>query len=117
MMVAEIFANAVKRATERALPIMELLGAASALQNANEITLTKTLYQTWVEHNKGDPLMHAVLFNQAVVLNGSDDLQGARAALMEAIRLAPEFMPPYINLGNVLEKLGAVGEAVTQWYT
>ena len=117
MMVAEIFANAVKRATERALPIMELLGAAGALQNANEITLVKTLYQTWIDHNKGDPLMHAVLFNQAVVLSGTEDLHGARAALTEAIRLAPDFMPPYINLGNVLEKLGAVGEAVTQWYT
>ncbi len=95
-MVAEIFATAVKRATERALPIMELLGAASALQAANEITLLKSLYQTWVDHNQGDPLMHAVLFNQAVVLSNNEDLPGARVALTEAIRLAPDFMPPYI---------------------
>jgi len=116
MMVAEIFSTAVKRATERSLPVMELLGAAGTLHAANEVTLVVALYRAWVDHNQGDPLMHAVLFNQAVVLSNIGDLQGARAALTEAIRLAPDFMPPYINIGNVLEKLGAVGDAVTHWY-
>ncbi len=116
-MVAEIFASAMKRAAERSLGIMDLLGAAGALQAANETTLLTSLYRGWIDHNQGDPMMQAVLFNYAVVLSGINDLPGARAALTEAIRIAPDFLPPYINLGNVLEKLGATGEAVTQWYT
>ena len=37
-------------------------------------------------------------------------------AFTKAIKIAPDFYPPYINLGSVLERLGAGGEAVTTWY-
>ena len=35
--------------------------------------------------------------------------------MRECIRLKPDFYPPYINLGRLLEDAGQLGTAVTQW--
>jgi predicted O-linked N-acetylglucosamine transferase (SPINDLY family) len=115
MMIADFFANAVKSATSRALGVPELLGAAERLAQAGERSLAADLYRAWVQHNTDNPLLYAVYFNYGVVLTDNGDLHGARAALEEAVRLNPSFPPPYINLGSVLERLGAAGEAVQQW--
>jgi len=116
-MVAELFSSAVNRARERTLGVMELLSTVGQLQAAGEPTLVPQLYSIWIEHNADNPLLYAIYFNYAVLLSGAGDLAGARFALGEAIRLNPEFLPPYINLGHVLERLGVTGEAVNQWYT
>ena len=47
----------------------------------------------------------------------SGDLQSARACLERAIVLNPEFAPPQINLGHVLERLGFSDLALLQWST
>jgi predicted O-linked N-acetylglucosamine transferase (SPINDLY family) len=114
-MIADFFANAVKSAASRELSVTELLGAAERLAQSGERTLAAELYRAWVQHNTENPLLYAVYFNYGVVLTDNGDLQGARAALEECIRLNPSFPPPYINLGSVLERLGAAGEAVQQW--
>jgi predicted O-linked N-acetylglucosamine transferase (SPINDLY family) len=51
-----------------------------------------------------------------VLLSGLNDQQGAGMALTEAIRLNPGFLPPYINLGSVLERMGRAGDALGQWF-
>jgi predicted O-linked N-acetylglucosamine transferase (SPINDLY family) len=58
-----------------------------------------------------------MLFNYAAILTGLGDLTGARQSLEEAIRINPDFYPPYINLGHVLERMGEIGLAAQQWYT
>lgn len=116
-MVAELFANSIKRVTESTLGALELFSVAGTLSAANESTLAAALYRAWIDRNPTDPLVHAAYFNCAVLLANTNDLPGARHALNEAIRISPDFIPPYINLGNVLEKMGLVGEAVLQWYT
>ena len=40
---------------------------------------------------------------------------GAINATRECIRLKPDFQPPYINLGRLLEDAGQAGEAIAQW--
>lgn len=114
-MIAEFFANALKRAIAREMTVAELLGAAEHLTRGGEPMLGAELYRGWVQHNADNPLLYAVYFNLGVVLSDNGDLPGARAAHSEAIRLNPGFAPPYINLGSVLERMGAVGEAVQQW--
>lgn len=114
-MTAEFFANAVKSAVSRELPVAELLGAVERLAKSGERTLAAELYRAWVQANTQDPLLYAVYFNYGVVLTDNGDLAGAKAALTEAIRLNPTFAPPYINLGSVLERMGEVGGAVEQW--
>ena len=114
-MIADFFAKALKSAVGQELSVTDLLGAAERLALAGERTLAAELYRAWVQHNTNNPLLYAVYFNYGVVLTDNGDLEGARSALTEAIRLNPSFPPPYINLGSVLERLGAAGEAVQQW--
>lgn len=114
-MTADLFALCVKKASSRELSVNELLGAVEQLNKAGERALVLELYGTWLRHNSDNALFHAVSFNYGVVLSEAGDLPGAKAALQDAIRRNPEFLPPYINLGSVLEKMGAGGEAVNLW--
>ena len=75
----------------------------------------ENLYAVWIQFNHDDPLLHAVLFNYAVTLSDAGKLQTARECLERALSLQPDFMPAYINLGRVLERLGYVGQAIAQW--
>ena len=114
-MSAELFANAVKKVIEGSLGITELFGYAEQLKGAGEQKLSVELYKIWLNHNPNDPLLYAIYFNYGVALSDSGDLLGAKAALEKAIEVNPDFMPPYINLGTLLERLGAVDKAYTQW--
>jgi len=115
MTVAALFPDALKRALEKNLPVMELLGLTDQLNKGGEATLAIALYRAWIECNSDNPILHAIYFNYAVVLTGANELAAARAAHAEAIRLKPDFYPPYINLGHVLDRLGAGGDAVLTW--
>lgn len=115
-MVADLLPNALKRATERNLPVMDLLNAVGHLQAANDIQGILTLYRTWIAHNPDDRLLYAIYFNFGVMLTNANALEEAKQALQEAIRLHPDFYPPYINLGHVCERMGASGEGVNHWY-
>ena len=114
-MIADFFAQSLKSAVAREMSVTDLLVAAERLTQASERTLASELYRAWVQHNTANPLLYAVYFNYGVVLTDSGDLEGAKNAFHEAIRINPSFPPPYINLGSVLERLGQVGEAVQQW--
>jgi predicted O-linked N-acetylglucosamine transferase (SPINDLY family) len=100
----------------RELPAIELIAAADAPACVRDPLLAASLYREWIDHNPDDPLRYAVCFNLGVVLSGLNDPQGASAALAEAIRLNPAFLPPYINLGMALERLGRTADALSQWY-
>jgi predicted O-linked N-acetylglucosamine transferase (SPINDLY family) len=111
---AAVFSSALWRARERKLTVGELLSTVGHL--VGEPSYAAELYRTWLEQNGDDPLIFAMYFNYAVILSGLGDLAGARHALEEAIRINPDFYPPYINLGHVLERQGEVGLAAQQWY-
>ncbi|MBL8629018.1 MAG: tetratricopeptide repeat protein [Rhodospirillaceae bacterium] len=115
-MSSELLSMALNRAKERTLSAGELLHFAGQLAATSKAETLSLLYRTWIENNPADPLLPAIHFNHAVILSGSGDLAGARTALEEAIKVNPDFIPPYINLGNVLERLGNAGEAVQTWY-
>jgi predicted O-linked N-acetylglucosamine transferase (SPINDLY family) len=114
-MVAEIFSDALKRAMERTLAVTDLIGIAERLHKQGEISLAVALYRAWIENNSDNQLLHAIYFNYGVILTAANDLPAARAALAEAIRIKPDFYPPYINIGHVLDRMGAGGDAVLQW--
>ena len=81
------------------------LGAASAA----------ALYDAWIGGNGDHPLLYAVLFNSSILTSDAGDLQKARALLERAITLNPDFIPAYINLGRIYERMGATSLAVMQW--
>jgi predicted O-linked N-acetylglucosamine transferase (SPINDLY family) len=115
-MSSELLSTALKRAQEHSLTAGELLHYAGQLAATGQSDSLSLLYRTWIENNAADPMLPAIHFNHAVILSAAADLAGAKAALEEAIRINPDFIPPYINLGNVVERLGQSGEAVQIWY-
>lgn len=114
-MVDDVFAASIGAATGRGLGVVELIRAAETLKQAGELAAVGALYGSWIQHNRENPLLYAVLFNYAVTLTDAGDLQRARECLEQALAANPEFMPAYINLGRVHERQGAIGVAVTTW--
>lgn len=114
-MIADFFAQSMKTAVAHQMSVTDLLGAAERLTRAGERLLAGELYRAFIQHNTSEPLLYAVYFNYGVVLSDAGDLEGAKAAFEASIRINPSFAPPYINLGTVLERMGAAGEAVQQW--
>ncbi|MBF0583771.1 MAG: tetratricopeptide repeat protein [Magnetococcales bacterium] len=110
-----LYASAAGRSMERSLGAPELIGIAIKLSDAGEEHKMARLYSIWLEHNADDLLAHAIFFNYGTYLNQGEDAEGARHALQEAIRLNPDFYPAYINLGNVLDRLGDTQAAVACW--
>ncbi len=97
------------------MSIAALIGAAQAREAAGDSAGAAALYADWVARNPDDPLLHAALFNRGVLLSGLGDLPGAIEAFTAAIRRQPGFLPPYINLGSALDRLGAAPEAFAHW--
>ena len=98
-----------------ALSVAQLFGQATAFQNSGRRDHAIALYAAWTASNPDHPLLFAVMFNYGVALNDNKDLAGAITAFETAIRLKPEFSPPYINLGRAYEDSGEAGKAVQQW--
>ncbi len=95
--------------------LVELFGNAENLAANQDPGSSAILYKTWIAYNPEHPGLHAAYFNYAISLANSGDRPGAINALRECIRFKPDFSPPYINLGRVLEDSGDAGAAVTQW--
>lgn len=117
-MVATIYIEALMRARSRQMDLNDLLKSAELLKGGNPespYAMVIELYKSWIAHNGDHPLSHFVYFNYAVSMSESGDLTGAVNALREAIRMKPDFFPPYINLGNLLERLGQADKAVGTW--
>ncbi len=100
---------------EGGLGIFELIRAAETLKASGEHAAAEMLYAGWVRGNPDDPLLYAVLFNEAVLLSESGKLTAARECLERTLALKPDFLPARINLGRTLEQLGDVGAAVLAW--
>lgn len=99
----------------RDLSVTDLIRTADTLKSSGQNGSVVQLYAAWVQANATHPLLYAVLFNYSVVLTEVGALTGARDVLQQAVKLNPEFMPAYINLGRVYERLGQVGPALAEW--
>jgi predicted O-linked N-acetylglucosamine transferase (SPINDLY family) len=114
-MLEGLFLDALRKTTGEGLPFGELLSAALALTESGQPRLAKELYRVWVRVNPDDPLRHVALFNCAVLEGDSGELAAAEQLLREATAKAPDFLPAYINLGNVLERSGNPAQGVDTW--
>src|SRR5882757_11018031 len=111
----DVFKSATQKAIARQMTVGELFGSAGTLQSMGERQLVAELYKTWIAYNGDHEVLYAIYFNYGVALNDSRDHAGAINAFRESIRLKPDFEPPYINLGRVLEDIGQIGAAVSEW--
>jgi predicted O-linked N-acetylglucosamine transferase (SPINDLY family) len=110
-----IFVSAIERITAGAFGPTEAIAAAHQLTAAGRPDLSIQVYQIWTRFNPDHPMVYALQFNRAVLHADRGELDGAEQALREAIALNPDFPPAYVNLGGVLERKGAVGEAILAW--
>lgn len=114
-MSVPFFIETLNRILRRRCDVLQLVGAAERLAGVDNGELSRLLYQTWIEINPNDPLIHLVNFNLSLALVNAGDLEGAKAALQAAIKVSPQFHAAHINLGFVYERQGLAGEAVSQW--
>lgn len=114
-MSTALFAESVRKIVCNECDVAALFTAVDALRAEGQPALVFELYQIWLRHNPDDPLRTAVLFNYGTALIEAKDFNGAKAALEAAIQASPGFVPPYINLGNVCERLGRQDEALQRW--
>ncbi len=108
-------ARLLDRAVARDLSVADLIQAVDLRKASGDLAGARALYEAWVAHNDAHPLLYAVLFNQSILLTDAGEIGSARAALERAIIANPAFIPAYINLGRVYERMGATGLALLQW--
>jgi predicted O-linked N-acetylglucosamine transferase (SPINDLY family) len=108
------FSSAVLLAWHGELEFSSLIDTATLLEVEKLRPLAIVLYQTWVSKNKS-PYLHAAYFNLAVILSNDNDVQGAEVAYREAIKIAPTFLEPRVNLGSLFERVGEIEKAIFEW--
>lgn len=114
MSLEERFSAAVLRARQGHLTVVELFTLAAELESAALLGLSIVLYETWLQHNKSD-LAQAVWFNLGASRSNDGDLTGAESAYREAIKLAPAFVQPRVNLGLTYERMKRPDLAILEW--
>jgi predicted O-linked N-acetylglucosamine transferase (SPINDLY family) len=110
-----MFDTAMQRIMSQQFDLSELIACAEKLKVYGQKQRIVDLYKAWIAFNADHPVAYAVYFNYGMSLAELPDVPGSINALREAIRLKADFSPPYINLGNILERLGRTDQAVTQW--
>lgn len=116
-MSSELFAETIRRIVARELKVEDLFMVVDTLARQGDKALVVELYGIWLRHNPSDPLVCAVQFNLGTVLLELKNYDAAKTAFEDAIKANPAFIPPYINLGNVAERLGRLEEAIGHWNT
>ncbi|MGO9134859.1 MAG: glycosyl transferase [Methylovirgula sp.] len=112
---SDLFTQSLRLSILRQLPPGDLFAAAATLKALGHAKLIGDLYKNWIAFNADNDLIYVVYFNYGTALNDAGDRAGAINAFRECIRIKPDFYPPYINLGRVLEDAGLSGDAIVQW--
>ena len=99
----------------RQMSIADLFTSAESLKKLQQREAVVSLYKAWIAFNSDNSALYVVYFNYGVALTELPDLPGAINAMRECIRLKPDFLPPRINLGRILEDVGEPGLAVSEW--
>ena len=110
----ENFADLVRQAWQGRLEFSALIDVASRLDAAGERPLSAVLYRTYLSRNSSQ-FDHVIQFNLGATLSLEKDFAGSESAYREAIRLAPGFVQPRVNLGTLLEGQGKIEEALAEW--
>jgi len=114
-MSPEILSSAIAQASSRSLSVIDLIRAAEAVRASHGLPGVLALYAAWIDANRDNPLLYAVLFNYGVALTDAGDLAAAAARLNEVLAINPGFLPAHINLGRLHERGGDSGAAVRLW--
>ncbi len=110
----EELVSVLLKAWQGELAFEQLIECASRLEEQSLRPLSIILYQTWLKHSQS-PYSHAVWFNLGAALSNEGELVAAVDAYRNAIKTAPMFIQPRINLGLLYERQGAIDAALDEW--
>ena len=79
----------------------------------NRIEEAIYMYRRYINTKKSDRFV--AYFNLAAIYSRIGEDHSARGCLVEVIKITPNFLPAYLNLGTVLEKLELTSEALEIW--
>lgn len=113
-MTAIDYGTLCTKSQRRELPLMDLLCVVDSIPGMAERI---NLYVTWVNSNADNQLAYVAYFNLAVLQFSIGNMQGAKEAHECAIGNNQEFLPSYLNLGLVYERLGQIDQALKLWTT
>ncbi len=83
-----------------------------AADAARALGMQERAAQLYVQVLRVQPNLADLWFQLALVRQDQHDLQGAKQALLEVLRLAPANVEAEVNLGIVLQDAGAIEEAM-----
>src|SRR5262245_8530960 len=113
----EEYFSALNKLINRELTIAQLVDVLDRLKTTGKESLAVQLYKIWIEFNPDDPWVCIACFNcAALVASSSGDLADAQQLLERAVRVKPDFLPAYINLGTIQERAGLLSRAVSTWW-
>ncbi len=92
-----------------------LVAEAQRLTSAGDGTVASRLYAGWIAANPADPQLYIARFNHACLQTELGEAGAARESLSACLALNPDFLPASINLGGLLERAGAIPQAIEQW--
>jgi predicted O-linked N-acetylglucosamine transferase (SPINDLY family) len=95
--------------------LFQLVAAAETTTAYRGAEAASDLYERWLSHNSTDRLRYVAHYNRGILLYKADRTADAVAAYEEAIRIAPDFLPSYVNAGLGLERQGCPERAVAYW--
>jgi predicted O-linked N-acetylglucosamine transferase (SPINDLY family) len=104
----------ILQAWRREMDMTELFDQTSQLETGSQHELAAALYQTWLARNNTS-VNQFVYFNLGTALFHAGDLEGAKAAHLQAIALMPSFVQPHFNLGVIHERQGQNDAAIAEW--
>lgn len=95
--------------------LQELVAEAQRLATMGAGAVASRLYAGWIASHLGDPQLYIAQFNHACLLSELGEPEAARQSLTACLALNPDFLPASINLGGLLERAGAIPQAIEQW--
>lgn len=98
-----------------AMTLSDLVAEAQRLTAEGASEAASRLYAGWIAGNPHNPQLYIAHFNHACLLSERGEAPAAMASLTACLALNPDFLPASINLGGLLERSGAVPQAIEQW--
>lgn len=107
------FVSKILLAWQGKLELIDLIDFASRLNALRQHALEAVLYQTWLARNNTQ-FNHLAYFNLGTALFSAEDIEGAKNAYLKAIKLAPAFVQPHLNLGLIYDHLYQADAAIAE---
>jgi len=108
------FLTTITQAWSRQLEISELITSANNLHTQQLYLQEAILYKLWLSRYS-TPFNHLVYFNYGTSLFSGGDIESAKDAYQEALKLSSEFIQPHFNLGIIYEREGRFDLAFSEW--